>query len=143
MYAIEIDKEKRFLAISATGHVTREEVKAAATKVREIVRDAPPGLHALTDLRWLTTMDAAAAKHVAEIMEILQEKQLASVTRIVPDSSKDIGFNILSHFHYKPSVQIFTVETLAEAMRNVAELSGLGEESGGAGEGAGDEKRKT
>jgi hypothetical protein len=94
------------------------------------VQDAPPGLHVLTDLRWLTIMNADAAKHVAEIMEILQEKQLASVTRIVPDSSKDIGFNILSHFHYKPSVQIFTVESLAEAMRNVAELSSLGEGSG-------------
>jgi hypothetical protein len=130
MYTIEIDREKRFLVISATGHVTKEEVKAAADKVRELVQDAPPGLHALTDLRWLTIMNADAAKHVAEIMEILQEKQLASVTRIVPDSSKDIGFNILSHFHYKPSVQIFTVESLAEAMRNVAELSSLDEGSG-------------
>jgi hypothetical protein len=134
MYSIEIDKEKRFLVISASGHVNKEEVKAVANKVRELVQDAPAGLHALTDLRWMTAMDPAAAKHVAEIMEILQEKQLASVTRIVPDSSKDIGFNILSHFHYKPSVQIFTVESLAEALRNVAELSTLREDPAAAGE---------
>lgn len=132
MYAIEIDKEKRFLAISATGHVTKEEVEAVAKEVRELVQDVPPGLHALTDLRWMQSMDPAAAPHVAEIMETLQEKQLTSVTRIMPDPSKDIGFNILSHFHYKPNVQIFTVESLAEAMRNIAELTGVGEDSGAA-----------
>jgi hypothetical protein len=123
MYSVEIDETKRFLVISATGHVPKEEVKAAAEKVRQLVRDAEPGLHALTDLRWLTSMDPGAAIYVANIMEILQEKQVASVTRIVPDSHKDIGFNILSHFHYKPSVQIYTVETLAEALRNIAELN--------------------
>lgn len=131
MYSVEIDKTKRFLVISATGHVTKEEVKAAAEDVRELVRDAEPGLHALTDLRWLTTMDPEAATYVANIMEILQEKQVASVTRIVPDSHKDIGFNILSHFHYKPSVQIYTVETLAEAIRIIAEVSGDGGRSDG------------
>jgi ABC-type transporter Mla subunit MlaD len=123
MYTIEIDKEKRFLVISAIGHVSKDEVKAAAEKVRELVEDAPPGLHTLTDLRWLNTMEADAATYVAEIMKALQEKQLAFVTRIIPDASKDIGFNILSHFHYKPNVQIFTVQSLAEALRNIEELS--------------------
>ena len=121
MYSVEADRSKRLLVISAAGHVSREEVKAAAQKVREIFKDAEPGLRALTDLRWMTSMDPAAARHVAEIMEILKEKQITSVTRVMPDPHKDIGFNILSQFHYGPNVRIYTFETLADAMQSFIE----------------------
>src|SRR4051794_19115230 len=116
MYAVEMDKAKRVLVISAAGHVTSDEVKAASVTVRELLRDVAPGLRALTDLRLLTSMDSGAARHIAEIMEMLKEKKLVSVTRIIPDPHKDIGFNILSLFHYDSSVRIYTVESLAEAM---------------------------
>ena len=50
MYAVEVDRSKRLLVISAAGHVTKAEVKAVAQKVREIVKDAVPGMRVLTDL---------------------------------------------------------------------------------------------
>jgi hypothetical protein len=120
MYSVEIDKSKRLLVISAAGDVTKEEMKDAAKKVRELLRDAEPGLHALTDLRWMNSMESSAAPHIAEIMDTLTEKQVASVTRVVPDPRKDIGFNILSQFHYDPKIQIFTFETLADALQSLA-----------------------
>jgi hypothetical protein len=43
-------------------------------------------------------MDPAAAHRVAEIMDTLARKQVASVTRVMPDPHKDIGLNILSQF---------------------------------------------
>jgi hypothetical protein len=120
MYSVEIDKSKRLLVISAAGDVTKEEMREAAKKVRELLRDAEPGLHALTDLRWMNSMDSSAAPHIAEIMDTLTERQVASVTRVVPDPRKDIGFNILSQFHYDPKIQIFTFETLADALQSLA-----------------------
>ena len=62
-------------------------------------------------------MDPAAARHVAEIMDALSQKQVASVTRVMPDPHKDIGLNILSQFHYGPEIQITTFQTLADALR--------------------------
>jgi hypothetical protein len=35
--------------------------------------------------------------------------------RVIPDSRKDIGLNIMSLFHYRRGVRIVTCETLAEA----------------------------
>jgi anti-anti-sigma regulatory factor len=121
MYSVEADRGKRLLVISASGHVSKEEVKAAAQKVGELVKDAEGGLRALTDLRWLTSMDSGAAEHIAEIMDTLREKGLASVTRVMPDPRKDIGFNILSQFHYGSKVKIYTFETLAEAIQSLVE----------------------
>ncbi len=69
-------------------------------------------------------MDTAAARHVAEIMDALTEKQVASVTRVMPDPHKDIGLNILSQFHYGPEIQINTFETLADALQSLAGDSG-------------------
>ncbi len=81
--------------------------------------DATPGFRVLADYRWLDSMDSAAARHIAEIMDALAEKGVASVARVIPDPHKDIGLNILSQFHYGPEIQIATFETLADALQSM------------------------
>lgn len=120
MYAIELDRSKRLLVISAVQRVTAEEAKLAARQIRDQLRDVAPGLQVLADFRWLNSMDPAAAPHIAKIMDALAEKEVASVTRVMPDPRKDIGLNILSQFHYGPNVSIATFETLADALQSIA-----------------------
>jgi len=120
MYAVELDQSKRLLVISAAQHVPAREVRAVAQRVREVLRDVAPGFHVLADFRWLESMDSAAAQHLAEIMDALAEKEVASVTRVISDPHKDIGLNILSPFHYGPNVSITTFETLADAVQSIA-----------------------
>jgi hypothetical protein len=120
MYAVEIDRAKRLLVISALQRVTVEEAKLAARQVRELLHDVEPGFRVLADFRWLESMDPAVAHHVAEIMDTLTEKGVASVTRVMPDPHKDIGLNILSQFHYGPEIPIATFETLADALESLA-----------------------
>jgi hypothetical protein len=120
MYAVEIDKSKRLLVINVLQKVTAEQARVAAKQVRELLRDIAPGFRVLADFRWLESMDSAAAPHVAEIMDALAEKGVASVTRVMPDPHKDIGLNILSQFHYGPEIQIATFESLADALQSLA-----------------------
>jgi hypothetical protein len=120
MYAVELDQSKRLLVISGVQRVTADQAKLAAQRVRELLQDVEPGLRVLADYRWLDSMDPAAAPHVAEIMDALAEKRLASVTRVFPDPHKDIGLNILSQFHYGPDVTITTFDTLADALQYIA-----------------------
>src|ERR1700720_3777198 len=119
MYSVEIDRSKRLLVISAVRQVTVEQAKLAAQQVRELLRDVAPGFRVLADFRWLESMDSAAAHHVAAIMDTLTEKGVTSVTRVMPDSHKDIGLNILSQFHYRPEIPIATFETLADALQSL------------------------
>ncbi len=119
MYAVEIDRSKRLLVISVLQRVTADQARVAAKKVRELLRDVAPGFRVLADFRWLESMDPAAARHIAEIMDTLAEKGVASVTRVIPDPHKDIGLNILSQFHYGPEIQIATFESLADALQSL------------------------
>jgi anti-anti-sigma regulatory factor len=124
MYSVEADKSKRLVVISAVGRVTKEEAKQAAQRVRDILKDFAAGFRVLADFRWLESMDTAAARHVAEIMDTLTEKQVALVIRVMPDPHKDIGLNILSQFHYGPEIQITTFETLADALQSLVKEGG-------------------
>ena len=121
MYSVEIDRSKRLLVIGALQRVTAKEAKLAAERVRELLDDVVPGFRVLADFRWLESMDPAAAPHVAKIMDVLAEKGVFSVTRVMPDPHKDIGLNILSQFHYGPEIQIATFETLADALQSLTE----------------------
>ena len=91
----------------------------AAQRIRELLQDIEPGFHVLADFRGLESMDPAAARHIARIMDALAEKNIASVTRVMPDPHKDIGLNILSQFHYGANVKIATFETLADAVQDI------------------------
>jgi hypothetical protein len=120
MYELELDQSKRLLVISALQRVTADQAELVAQRVRKLLHDVAPGFRVLADFRWLDSMDSAAAPHVAEIMDALAEKGLASVTRVMPDPRKDIGLNILSQFHYGPEIEIATFETLADALQSMA-----------------------
>jgi anti-anti-sigma regulatory factor len=120
MYTVELDRSKRLLVISAAQTVTAEEAKMAAQRIREVLQDVAPGFHVLADFRGLQSMDSAAAPHIAKMMDALAEKEVASVTRVIPDPRKDIGLNILSQFHYGPDVTLTTFETLADAVQSIA-----------------------
>ena len=120
MYAVELDRSKRLLVISAAQRVTAEEAKMVAQRIRDLLRDITPGFRVLADFRGLESMDPAAAPHIARMMDALAEKNVASVTRVMPDPHKDIGLNILSQFHYGANVKIATFETLADALQDIA-----------------------
>jgi len=120
MYSVELDRSKRLLVIAALQRVTAEQAKVAAERVRELLQDVAPGFRVLADFRWLDSMDSAAARHIAEIMDTLAEKGVASVSRVIPDPHKDIGLNILSQFHYGPKIQIATFQTLADGLQSMA-----------------------
>ena len=120
MYSVELDRSKRLLVISAAQKVRAEDAKMAAQRIREMLQDVAPGFRVLADFRGLQSMDSAAARHIARIMDALAEKGVASVTRVMPDPHKDIGLNILSQFHYGPDVTLTTFETLADAVQSIA-----------------------
>ena len=121
MYSVELDRSRRLLVISAAQRVTADQARDAVGQVRDLLEKVAPGFRLLADFRWLESMDPAAAHHVAEIMDLLANKHVASVTRVMPDPHKDIGLNILSQFHYGPEIPIATFETLADALQALTE----------------------
>jgi hypothetical protein len=121
MFFVEADRSKRLVVIAVIGHVTADDAKTAAQQVRELLQDVAPGFLALTDFRWLESMQTSAAPYIAEIMDALASRQVRSVVRVIPDPRKDIGLNILSQFHYGPAIPTITFETMADAVQSLVE----------------------
>jgi len=85
MFVVEIDSSRRFVVISVAGHVTVEEARDTAQRVRDVLVDAEPGFVALADFRWLDSMATGAAEFIAEIMDAFAAKKVSAVVRVVPD----------------------------------------------------------
>jgi hypothetical protein len=121
VYSVELDPSQRLVVISAARHVSAAEAREAVEQLRLSLESISPGFHVLADFRWLESMDSAAAQPIAEIMDLLAAKKVASVSRVMPDPHKDIGFNILSQFHYGPEIRVETFERLADAIAALIE----------------------
>ena len=119
MFSVETDSSKRLLVISVAGRVTADEVRQTSQRVSEIAKEMAPGFRVLTDFRWLESMDASAARYVAQIMDTVAAQKVGAIVRVIPDPHKDIGLNILSQFHYGSEVHALTFENLAEALQSL------------------------
>ena len=116
MILVETDVERNLLTVTYCGHVEPSEFEPALGKIREGLAKLEPGFRLLTDLSGLESMPASCAPYIDKAMDLTDCAGVSEVVRIVPDPKKDIGFQVMSYFHYGANVAIVTVETLEEAM---------------------------
>jgi hypothetical protein len=122
MFLADLDRARRLVTITLAGAIEAEEVRFSLGRLRTLLAEVPPGLRLLTDLSEVKSMSTASAPYIGQIMDLCAEKGVASVVRVLPAEPKnDIGFAIMSQFHYGPEVSIRTCSTLNEAARFLAE----------------------
>jgi hypothetical protein len=78
-----------------------------------------PGFFLLTDLSHLESMEASCAPELGAIMDLCSSKGMLAVAQVIPDPNKDIGFDLISHFHHDPPVKTQTHASLAEAIKSL------------------------
>jgi anti-anti-sigma regulatory factor len=111
----EVDEPKRLLVIRYCGVVEAEETEKGLEQIRNGLAKLQSGFRLLADLTELESMDMACAPFIEKAMDMCNEKGASMVVRVIPDPHRDIGMQIMSIFHYRGDVQIFTCETLAQA----------------------------
>jgi hypothetical protein len=112
---VQGDASLNLIRVRYLGHVTAAEMKAGVKEVMTLLPKMRPGFTMLTDLSGLDSMDLDCVPELTKQMDALRAKGVATVVRIIPDSSKDIGFNILAIVHYRRGVRVVTCQTVAEA----------------------------
>ena len=115
MIQVEFDKPNNLLRIVFSNRVPLAEAERSVEDARTSLADADPGFRLLTDLTALEFMDPACATPIKRTMDLCQQRGISKVVRVIPNPQKDIGFTIMSLFHYKRSVQVVTCESLEEA----------------------------
>jgi hypothetical protein len=122
MFVTEFDKSQRLLRITLAGHTTAEEARSCMESVRSLLADIQPGFRLLADLSGILSMPTTAAPYIGQLMDSCAEKGVVLVVRLLPaEPSKDIGFAIMSRFHYAPDVRIVTCATMEEAANYLLE----------------------
>jgi len=121
MFTWGMDQAKNLAQVTFSGKVTIEESRLRAQEIRGDPFTLRPGFTLLTDLSQLEAMDPGCAADIKSIMEFLNQHGIDRVVRIIPDPQKDIGFGIMSLFHYAKGVRIVTCATPQEAQRVLAD----------------------
>lgn len=116
MIHISTNTTFNLLAISYVGHVTSNDEREINQQIEMALRKLRPGFQVLTDLSGLHSMDYACASEITKRMDRFRITGVGKVVRVVPDASKDIGFNLMSQFHYGRNVPVVTCESAAQAI---------------------------
>jgi hypothetical protein len=115
MYLATSNKLKRLLHLNYIGRVEPAELKHGLEDLKALLADLSPGFRLLADLSRLETMDLTCAAELGRGMELIDQRGVALVVRVIPDPGKDIGLNILTLFHYARQPRVVTCENIIEA----------------------------
>jgi hypothetical protein len=122
MFLPEIDRDRRLIRFTATGDVGPEDAQLCLECLQALHDRIEPGYRVLGDLHGLTAMSPAAAPYIGKIMDVCAACGVELVLRIPPPEPRlDIGFAIMSQFHYGPQVEIVACASAEEAERLLAE----------------------
>jgi hypothetical protein len=116
MISCSSDDAGRILTISYSQRVEPGQVEECLEAVRGMDH-LQPGFVLLSDLTNLESMDAECAESLGALMEECSLKGMGAVVRVIPDPSKDIGFNLITLFHCAKPIKTHTRPNLAEAMK--------------------------
>jgi len=115
--------------MSYNHRVGAEDMRRCLGTVRDLMEQLKPGFFLLTDLTNLQSMEASCAPEIGAIMDLCSAKGMLRVVRVIPDPTKDIGFDLISHFHIHPPVRTQTHATLADAIKSLLPVESPPEES--------------
>jgi anti-anti-sigma regulatory factor len=122
-YTVESDADKRLVVIRYRGRVVPGDVAACAEKIANALANMPIGFRLLVDLTALESMTVACVPYLEKIMRLCDARGVDAVIRVVPDTRRDIGLQIMSRFHYRRTVKSITCETLNEAASLLSDVS--------------------
>ena len=117
MFEIKLDQTRNIIFITLKNIFTVQEAKAVLEKVKEIIPKLKKGFKLVNDLSLLERIDSEARTDIEKTMDLFNKNGISTIIRIIPDANKDIGFNILSLFHYSKDVTIHTYESFEEALK--------------------------
>lgn len=120
MFLAASNKARRLLHLSYIGRVSVEDLQQGSKELIALLAELPADLRILVDLERLESMDTGCAKILGKMMEVMEQHGMELIVRVIPDPTKDIGFNLISRFHYRRSPRTVTCKTMVEAAKLLA-----------------------
>ena len=114
------NKQQRLLCLQYIQRVTPAELTGARDDIKALLAELAPGFRLLADFSQLESMDPECVTEIGRTMELLDQRGVDLIVRVIPAPAKDIGMNILTIFHYPQHSRVIACENLADALRKLA-----------------------
>ena len=109
------DRKHNALIIEFEGNVDVAQAERFYSDVKKILPKRRKGFTLLTDLSSVQNVDLKVQETIKKTMDFFNAQGVSEIIRVIPDADKDIGFNIMSIFHYSKKVKFLTVQSRQEA----------------------------
>jgi hypothetical protein len=110
-----VNKARGLLQLGFIGDVDSRQIQAEFEVLPGLLEDLPEGFVLLVDLDRLRSMPKECAREIGQLMEMFDRKGVRQVIRVIPDKTKDIGFQVLYLLHYKNPPPLVICDSMAEA----------------------------
>ncbi|HTL47511.1 MAG TPA: hypothetical protein VL688_05555 [Verrucomicrobiae bacterium] len=115
------DSKTHTVVIEFAGKVDASEAGPFFAQVEKVV-PKQGGFKLLTDMSKVQSFDPELKDFIKHTMEFFDDRGVTDIVRVVVEPSQDIGFNIMSLFHYSPRVKFLTVASRKEAEARLQEV---------------------
>jgi len=119
MSSVSVEKNGAKLTITLKAHFDLQAAEQLHAQVKEIVPKLVKGFVLLTDMTLLEHMDLNTKSSIEKTMDLINKQGVVKIIRIIPDQKKDIGFSIMSLFHYSTEVPIHTYKSYQQAAEHL------------------------
>ena len=120
MFKVTPDIKRNKVIISFEGTVDLVQARDFYEDFKKALFKLKKGFVVLTDLSSLEKMNIEGHHYIEKAMDLCNQHGVSKIIRIIPDPTKDIGFNVMSLFHYSKDVIIHTFKSLEEAGQYLA-----------------------
>ena len=119
MVLVTANKPKQILLFTFAGQVTPDQIIQSSQDIPALLADLSLGFRVLADLTALESMTTDCASEIGKVMDQCAKAGVKLIVRVIPDPAKDIGFTILTRFHYPSKPRALVCETLEEAAKHL------------------------
>jgi hypothetical protein len=120
MVLVTSNPQQKLLYFNYVQRVSVPELEAARQEAAVLLANLTEGICLLADLSQVETMDPDGVNEIGATMDMINRAGVKLIVRVIPDSSKDMGLNILTVFHYPHRPRVITCRTLAEALHQLS-----------------------
>ncbi|MDD4202779.1 MAG: hypothetical protein PHQ52_04875 [Candidatus Omnitrophica bacterium] len=117
MIEFKVNNDHTAIVITFKDSVDAKQTEQLHDSLQNIIPKLKRGFKLLTDLSFMEKMDIDAHLSIEKLMQLCNQCKVSQIIRIIPDTSKDVGFNIMSMMNYSPNVNIVTYRSTEEALK--------------------------
>lgn len=119
MITVSYDEKHNAIIIEYSGIVDAAEAARFFSEIQTLVPKCRKGFNILADMSMLQVMAPETLETVKKAMDFFNAHGVEEIIRVIPDPSQDVGFSIMSLFHYSKEVKFSTVRSRKDAESHV------------------------